>query len=92
MHRKERRSNKPVPLDPEVLGEGLNPAQRKTLSELQHFHWRLKFVRRPMFRDPVPVLFDRDNKRYLVIEPDGSVSENPDIGLRPDRKPTDQAE
>jgi hypothetical protein len=45
-----------------------------------------------MFRDPVPVLFDRDNKRYLVIEPDGSVSENPDIGLRPDRKPTDQAE
>jgi hypothetical protein len=83
MHRKERRSNKPVPLDPEVLSEGLNPAQRKTLSELQHFHWRLKFVRRPMFKDPIPVLFDRDNKRYLVIEPDGSITENPDIGIRP---------
>ena len=83
MHRKERRSNKPVPLDPEVLGEGLNPAQRKTLSELQHVHWKLKFVRRPMFKDPRPVLFDRDNKRHLVIEPDGSITENPDIAIRP---------
>ena len=83
MHRKERRRNKPETLDPEILSEGLNPAQRKTLSELQHFHWTLKFVRRPMFKDPVPVLFDRDNERYVVIEPDGSISENPDIGLRP---------
>lgn len=91
MHRKERRSNKPVPLDPEVMGEGLNPAQRKTLSELQHFHWTLKFVRRPMFRDPIPVLFDRDNKRYLVIEPDGSVKENPDIGLRQDPRPPESS-
>ena len=82
MHRKERRRDKPVTLDPEALSEGLNPAQRKTLSELQHFHWELKFVRRPMFKDPVPVLFDRDNKRYVVIEPDGSITENPNIGLR----------
>ena len=36
-----------------------------------------------MFKDPIPVLFDRDNKRYLVIEPDGSLTENPDIGIRP---------
>ena len=83
MHRKERRSNKPVPLDPEVLSEGLNAAQRKTLSELQHFHWRLKFVRRPMFKDPVPVLFDRDNQRYVVNEPPGAITENPENGRRP---------
>ncbi|GAB3367877.1 hypothetical protein GCM10027431_12350 [Lysobacter rhizosphaerae] len=82
MHRKERRSNKPVSLDPEALSEGLNPAQLKTLSTLKHFHWTLKFVRRPMFRDPVPVLFDRDNKRLLVIEPDGAINENPDLVLR----------
>jgi len=82
MHRKERRSHTPAPPDPEVLSEGLNPAQRKTLAELEHFHWTLRFVRRPMFKDPVPVLFDRDNERYLVIEPDGSITENPDIALR----------
>jgi hypothetical protein len=82
MHPKERRSNKPVPLDPEVLSEGLTPAQLKTLSTLGHFHWTLKFVRRPMFRDPVPIVFDRDNNRYLVIEPDGSINESPGIALR----------
>ncbi|MFC5568761.1 hypothetical protein ACFPN1_01615 [Lysobacter yangpyeongensis] len=82
MHPKERRSNKPIPLDPEVLSEGLNDAQLRTLSTLRHFHWTLRFVRRPMFRDPVPVLFDRSNNRYVVIEPDGSVNEHPDITLR----------
>ena len=82
-HRKERR--RPEPLDPELLGEGLNPAQLRTLSTLRHFHWTLKFVRRPMFRDPVPVLFDRDNNRYVVIEPDGTVNENPAITIRAPR-------
>jgi len=72
-------------VDPQVLSEGLNPAQLRTLSTLQHFHWTLEFVRRPMFRDPVPVLFDRERKRYLVIEPDGSISEDPPIGLRPEK-------
>jgi hypothetical protein len=61
---------------------GSNPAQLKTLSTLKHFHWTLKFVRRPMFRDPVPVLFDRDNKRHLIIEPDGAINENSDLVLR----------
>ena len=35
MHPRERRSNKPIPIDPEILAEGLNPAQRKTLSTLR---------------------------------------------------------
>ena len=79
-HRKERR--RPEPPDPEQLSEGLNPAQLRTLSTLHHFHWKLRFVRRPMFRDPVPVLFDRENNRYVTIEPDGSVNETPDLVLR----------
>jgi hypothetical protein len=29
------------------------------------------------------VLFDREGKRYLVIQPDGSIIENPDIAIRP---------
>lgn len=82
MHRKERRSNRSLPLDPEILSEGLTQPQLRTLSTLRHFHWSLRFVRRPMFRDPVPVLFDRDNKRYVLIEPDGTVNEHPDLALR----------
>jgi len=88
MHlRKERR--RPEALGPEDPGEGLTPAQQKTLSTLRQFHWTLRFVRRPMFRDPVPVVFDRANNRFVVIEPDGTVNENPGITLRgvPDAAP-----
>lgn len=93
MQRKERRTNKPLSVAPELLSEGLNSAQLKTLSTLQHFHWTLKFVRRPMFRDPIPVLVDNEHKRLLVIEPDGSINENPGIVLREerDRKPDPEA-
>ena len=87
MHRKERRSNKPLSLDPELLSEGLNADQLKTLSTLRHFNWTLKFVRRPMFRDPIPVLVDRERKRLLVIEPDGSINEDPNIALRDEAEP-----
>ncbi|MDR7098791.1 hypothetical protein J2X04_001138 [Lysobacter niabensis] len=31
------------------------------------------------------MLFDRDNKRLLVIEPDGAINENPDLVLRGER-------
>ncbi len=86
MHPRERRSNKPIPIDPEILAEGLNPAQRKTLSTLRDFHWTLRFVRRPMFGDPVPVLFDRDNQRYVIIEADGAVNAHPDLVLRGDQR------
>lgn len=82
MQRRERRIHNAGPPDPDALREGLTHAQLRTLGELEHFHWSLRFVRRPMFHDPVPVLFDRENRRYLVIEPDGTINEAPDIKLR----------
>ena len=80
MYGRERR--KPGEPDSEALRKGLTPAQLKALETLEHFRWTLRFVRRPMFKDPVPVAFRRDGKRFVVIEPDGTLNENPDIVIR----------
>lgn len=64
------------------LRAALTPAQRRALETLEHFGWTLRFVRRPLFLDPVPVVFDRDGKRYAVVEADGTLDENPALRLR----------
>lgn len=80
MYGRERRRNQP--LDPAALREGLTSAQLKALETLEHFRWTLRFVRRPMFQDPIPVVFDRSGTRWAVLEPDGSINENPGFKLR----------
>ena len=61
---------------------GLTPEQLATLETLEHFRWALRFVRRPLFRDPIPVVVHPDGKRFVVLEADGSINESPDIKLR----------
>lgn len=68
--------------DASALREGLTPAQLVTLEALEIFRWRLAFVRRPLFRAPIPVLFDREDTRHVVIQEDGTLDENPVIQLR----------
>ena len=65
-----------------ALRRGLTAAQLATLQTLEGFHWRLEFVRRPLFRDPLPVVFDRSRHRFVVIEPDGSINETPSLRVR----------
>lgn len=65
-----------------ALRDGLTPAQSSALDTLEHFQWTLKFVRRPMFQDPIPVVFDRTGQRWAVLEPDGSLNESPGFRLR----------
>ena len=64
------------------LRRELNEAQQDTLGELERYGWELKFVRRPLFQAPIPVLFDRDDTRYVVIEEDGTLNEQPALQLR----------
>ena len=80
MSGRERRKPKPTKtLDPAELRKGLTEEQRRTLEELEHFQWTLEFVRRPLFQDPVPVLFDRERKRCVALLPDGSLDEAPKL-------------
>ena len=65
-----------------ALRRALNEAQNLTLASLESFGWELKFVRHPMFQAPVPVVFDADRKKFAVLEPDGTLNENPGFKIR----------
>jgi hypothetical protein len=80
MYGRERRG--PQADDPAALRAGLTPAQLKALETLEHFRWTLKFVRRPLFKDPVPVVVDREGKRHAVLLGDGTLDEAPAFQIR----------
>lgn len=66
-----------------LLKRELNEEQRMTLNELERFGWNLKFIRRPLFQPSIAVIFDSDRKCFAVLEPDGTINENPGITIRP---------
>lgn len=65
-----------------TLRSGLNPEQLAALATLEHFQWTLRFVRRPLFDAPIPIVVDRTGKRHAVLEPDGSLNEDPGFKIR----------
>ena len=77
----ERRKGAPK-LDDATLLAGLTPEQQATIHTMETFHWRLKFVRRPLFKIPIPVLFNPEGDRYVVVNEDGTIDENPALKLR----------
>ncbi len=79
MNKPERRTSRQ---SPERLREGLTPQQQQAVETLEFFGWQLRFVRRPLFRDPVPVLFERAGKRYVVVRTDGTLDESQTLELR----------
>jgi hypothetical protein len=71
-----------VPASQRALEKQLNDEQVATLRSLEHFGWELKFVRRPAFKEPVPVVFDGDRKKFAVLTADGTLDENPGFEIR----------
>jgi hypothetical protein len=65
-----------------VLKRDLNQDQQIALAELEKYGWELKFIRRPMFQQPIPVVFDSDRKSYAVLMPDGTLDQNPGFKIR----------
>ena len=60
----------------------LNSVQQMTLVNLEQFGWELKFIRRPMFQDPIAVVFDSERKHFAVLEADGTLNEHPGFDIR----------
>ena len=81
MNRPERRNEQAIAALAR-LRSALNPRQLATLDTLEQFRWTLKFVRRPMFQDPIPVVVHPDGERHAILEPDGSINEHSGIRLR----------
>ena len=66
----------------QALKRELNEDQRLALAELERFGWELKFIRRPMFQQPVPVVFDSSRQHFAVLNTDGTLDENPGFEIR----------
>ena len=79
MNTPERRK----PLDPALLREGLTPEQLKAVETLEFFGWSLRFVRGPMFRDRIRVLYDTTCNKYVVLDADGTLDESQTLKIRP---------
>lgn len=69
---------------PGSLESYLNPSQMTTLQQVENFGWVLRYVRRPLFMEPVPILYHRDMQQYAVLEMDGGLNRNVDVALRCD--------
>lgn len=65
-----------------MLRAQLNEDQLMTLCELERFGWELKFIRRPLFQDAIPVVIDGDRKTVSILRADGSLDDHPDLKLR----------
>lgn len=65
-----------------ALKRGINDDQMDTLATLERFGWTLKFVRKSP-RGPLAAVYDPDKHILAIIEPDGDLSENPQVEFRP---------
>lgn len=79
MDREKRKGDKAIPDD---LEDVLNQDQMMTLRQIERFGWRLAFVRRPVFQQPIPIVITSDNEKIGVLEEDGRLNMNPSIKLR----------
>ena len=71
-----------APPIPENIEGALNEAQLHTLRRMENFGWELKFIRRPLFQDVLPVLLHLDSNRTGVLEEDGTLNMQRDLNLR----------
>lgn len=79
-HSTERRSKvMPVPLDYQSM---LNTEQKNALRNVENFGWELTFVRRPLFQDPMFIVFSPDHQQYAVLEDDGEINRHSDVVVR----------
>lgn len=75
----KRKKQKPIPDDLENV---LNDKQKATLREIQYLGWRLKFVRRPLFLEAVPVVYNARFDQIGVLDPDGNINLETGIEMR----------
>jgi hypothetical protein len=80
MPERERRHDQPT--SSRSLERLLNADQLATLRSLESFGWELKFVRLPLFQDPVPIVFDGSRERFAILKADGTLDADPRLDIR----------
>ena len=79
VHHERRKGISPIPMN---LREFLTDDQRRALKNMERFGWRLAFVRRPLFQEPLVVICDEEETAFSVLQEDGNIDSKPDIILR----------
>jgi hypothetical protein len=79
MNDDKRKGDQPVPDD---LHEYLSYAQLALLNTIEGFGWSLKYVRRPLFREPVVVVTNPEGNTIGILEEDGRLNLDPAIDTR----------
>lgn len=67
---------------PDNLKDYLNDAQMHTMRHLESFGWELKFIRRPVFQEPIAVMVGPKEGDYGVLEKDGELNRESEIVIR----------
>ena len=81
MQKEKRKGDQAIP---DNLRELLTPAQVKTLDSIQLLGWQLKFVRRPLFQEPIPVVSNATNDQIGMLDPDGRINIDIEVEVRTD--------
>lgn len=79
MTREKRKGEKPVPDD---IDNYLNEEQKEVLEKIEVYGWNLKFIRRPLFQEPVAVVINSHGNSIGVLEEDGRLNIESDIIIR----------
>ena len=88
MEKDKRHQQPPVP---DNLDQLLNCKQQAALKMIQSLGWRLKFVRRPMFQEPEPVVCNAKLDQVGILDTDGNINLELDLKIRSD-EPEQQAQ
>jgi hypothetical protein len=79
MTRDRRKNKEPVQ---DNVGRILNRKQLSALQECQYFGWKLKFIRCPLFQEPVPVLYNAKLDKIGILDPDGHINMDLELQIR----------
>jgi hypothetical protein len=60
--------------------------QTATLRQLESFGWTLRFVRQPLFQDPIPVVVQGKGNVIGILEHDGRLKVDINIQIRDEEK------
>ena len=75
----KRFGNKPIP---DNIVDYLNTAQSAELHKIESFGWNVKYIRHPLFQEPVVFVSSADGKSIGILEEDGRLNLEPDIAIR----------
>lgn len=76
----DKRTNN-IPGSHELINS-LNSKQITALGEIRHLGWDLKFVRKPVFQEAIPVVYNDKLEQVGILDADGNISLEHEFDVR----------